>query len=63
MKKITIKDDSGNDYVLDNYLNFKNHIIKYHSVNGEGDNSLHLENERYFTVTKEFYNSIISLEK
>ena len=63
MKKITIKDDSGNNYVLDNYLNFKNHIIKYHSVNGEGDNSLHLENERYFTVTKEFYNSIISLEK
>ncbi len=63
MKKITIKDDLGNDYVLDNFLNFKNHIIKYHSVNGEGDNSLHLENGRYFTVTKEFYNNIISLEK
>ena len=61
MKEITIQDDYGNDYKIKNLKKFKNHIIKFHSKNGEGDNSLHVENGKYFKVTKAFYKKILSL--
>ena len=40
---------------------FKDHIQKYHSVNGRGDGSLHEENGYWFKVTDEFYSYIMSL--
>ena len=61
MKEITIQDDYGNDYKIKNLKKFKNHIIEFHSKNGEGDNSLHVENGKYFKVTKAFYKKILSL--
>ncbi len=61
MKRIFIKDDNGDDFLIENVEEFKNHIIKYHSFNGEGDNSIHEENGKYFTVTKKFFRFIKSL--
>ena len=61
MKRIFIEDDNGDNYYIENIKKFKNHIFKYHSIDGKGDNSLHEENGRYFTVTQEFYNLVKSL--
>ena len=58
MKKIIIQDDYGKNYVIEDLIEFKNHIKNFHSINGEGDNSLHEEKGRFFTVTKKFYNQI-----
>ena len=63
MKEIIIQDDYGNDYKIKNLKKFKNHIIEFHSNDGEGDNSLHVENGRYFKITKEFYKKILNLAK
>ena len=38
-KEFTIQDDNGNDYIINDLNEFRNHIIKYHSINGRGDNS------------------------
>ena len=39
----------------ENLNEFKNHIKKYHTVDGVGDNSLHIEGGRFFTISKTFY--------
>ena len=51
IKEFIIQDDSGNDYTVNDMENFRKHIIKYHSVNGRGDKSLHIEDGRNFTVS------------
>tara|TARA_B100002052_G_C15412770_1_gene389140 strand:- start:349 stop:534 length:186 start_codon:yes stop_codon:yes gene_type:complete len=61
MKKVFIKDDNGDNYLVNNIDKFKKHIFKYHSYNNQGDNSIHEENGRYFTVTKKFYKMIENL--
>ncbi len=61
MKKIVIKDNYGKDYEIKDIEKFKNHLTEFHSENGEGDNSLHEENGRYFTITKDFFNKINNL--
>ena len=61
MKKIYIKDDNGDDFLIENLEEFKKHIIKYHSHNNQGDNSIHEEKGRFFTVTKEFYKLVENL--
>jgi len=61
MKRIFIKDDNGDDFLVENIEKFKNHIIKFHSFNNEGDNSIHEEKGKYFTVTKKFFRHIKSL--
>ena len=61
MKKIYIKDNNGDDFLIENIEKFKNHLIKYHSINNEGDYSIHEENGKYFTVTKKFFKHIKSL--
>ena len=58
MKKIYIKDDNGDDFLIENIEEFKKHIIQYHSHRNQGDNSIHEENGRYITVTKKLYNFI-----
>ena len=40
---------------------FKEHIIKYHTYNGEPDGSIHEENGYWFKVTDEFYKKVMSL--
>ena len=58
MKKKFIKDDNGDDYLIENIDEFKIHIFKYHSCNNQGDNSIHEEKGRFFTVSKEFYRPV-----
>ena len=56
-----IKDDYGKDYEVKDLNAFKDHIQKYHSVNGRGDGSLHEENGYWFKVTDKFYEHVMSL--
>ncbi|HJN54226.1 MAG TPA: hypothetical protein QGI27_04075 [Flavobacteriaceae bacterium] len=61
MKEIIIKDDYGKDFKIKNLDEFKRHLINFHSINGEGDNSLHTEEGKYFIISKEFYKSVMEL--
>ena len=61
IKEFIIKDDNGNNYTVNDLENFRKHIIKYHSVNGRGDNNLHIEDGRNFTVSQKFFDKILSL--
>ena len=60
MRKI-IKDDFGNDFIIEDLKKFKNHLTAFHTIGGKADNSVHEENGRYFTITEEFYNKILHL--
>jgi len=51
----------GNKYVVKDILAFKEHIIKYHTLNGNPDGSIHEENGYYFKVDNEFYNKLKNL--
>tara|TARA_E500000178_G_C16386743_1_gene472575 strand:+ start:254 stop:433 length:180 start_codon:yes stop_codon:yes gene_type:complete len=51
----------GNEYLVQDILAFKVHIIKYHTVNGKPDGSIHEENGYYFKVDNEFYNKLKNL--
>ena len=58
---VTIDDDYGKKYKILNLQEFKNHLQKYHSINGKGDDSLHEDYGYFFKVTREFYSYIMSL--
>ena len=60
MRKI-IKDDFGNDFIIEDLKMFKNHLTAFHTNQGRGDNSVHEENGRYFTITEKFYKKIMQL--
>ena len=51
----------GNKYVVKDILAFKEHIIKYHTLDGKPDGSIHEENGYYFKVDNEFYNKLKNL--
>jgi len=51
----------GNKYVVKDILAFKEHIIQYHTLNGNPDGSIHEENGYYFKVDNEFYNKLKNL--
>ena len=51
----------GKEYVVHDIITFKEHIIKYHAVDGKPDGSIHEENGYYFKVDKEFYNKLKNL--
>ena len=36
-----LKDNQGNDYKVQDLEEFKNHILNYHTRNGEADYSIH----------------------
>ena len=61
MKEINIIDDYGRKYKIKNFKKFKDHILKYHTVNGKPDNSLHIENEMSFTITDKFFNKLMKI--
>ena len=52
---LKITDNSGKEYVVKDPQRFFDHLIKYHSNNNVGDNSIHEENKCYFTVTEELF--------
>lgn len=60
---LRISDDYGNQYIVEDPARFRQHLIDFHSKNGEGDYSLHEENGYWFTVTPEFYNRIMQMTK
>ena len=45
----------GNEYHVQDIQAFKEHIIKYHTYNGEPDGSIHEENGFYFRVDDKFF--------
>ena len=57
-----IKDIDGNDYIIYDLDNFKDHIVKYHTINGQPDNSIHEENGFYFLVNSDFYTKLNGLK-
>tara|TARA_B100000029_G_scaffold332974_1_gene325139 strand:+ start:582 stop:779 length:198 start_codon:yes stop_codon:yes gene_type:complete len=59
MKKLIVLSDDNREYEVNNPERFLNHLNKYHSKKGKGDNSIHEENGYYFTVTNDFYESIV----
>ena len=61
MKEINITDDYGRKYKIKNFKKFKDHILKYHTVNGKPDNSLHIENGMSFTITEKFINNLMKI--
>ena len=61
MKEVNIIDDYGRKYKIKNFKKFKDHILKYHTVNGKPDNSLHIENGMSFTITEKFFNKLMKI--
>ena len=53
-----VKSDDGREYNIPDINHFFKHLTDFHTVNGNGNNSLHEENGFYFTVTDEFYLSV-----
>jgi len=51
-----IKDLNGRDYKIPNLIDFKNHIMKYHTSKPDG--SIHEENGYYFRVDKNLFNKL-----
>ena len=63
MNKLTVKDNSGKDYTIDDPKRFKQHLLNFHISNGKADLSLHEENGYYFTVTTKLLNEVITFIK
>ena len=57
-----IKDINGNDYIIYDLDNFKDHIVKYHTINGQPDNSIHEENGFNFLINSDFYTKLNGLK-
>ena len=56
-----IQDIYGNEYEIQDLKSFISHIKKYHTVDGVGDNSLHIEGGRFFTISKTFYENLMKV--
>ncbi len=59
MKGHEITDDYGRKYKIKNLERFKEHILKYHTIDGKPDNSLHIENGMSFAITKHFFDKLM----
>ena len=57
--KVILKDDDGNDCLVENILDFQKHIITHHS----SGISIHEENGHYFRVDDAFRNKILNIIK
>ena len=57
--KVILKDDNGNDCIIENILDFQKHIDSYHSSGV----SIHEENGHYFRVDDNFRSKILSMIK
>ena len=59
-KTITVKDNSGQDYVVNDPQSFLKHLIQSHDVNRLTNGSTHVENGRSFNITKSFFEDVQS---
>ena len=55
--KVILKDDDGNDCLIENILDFQKHIITHHSSGV----SIHEENGDYFRVDDKFRENILKI--
>ncbi len=60
MNKLTVKDNNGKDYTIDDPSRFKKHLLDFHTSNDKANLSLHEENGYYFTVTTKLLNEVIT---
>tara|TARA_Y100000996_G_C22106148_1_gene471942 strand:- start:237 stop:416 length:180 start_codon:yes stop_codon:yes gene_type:complete len=51
----------GNEYIVQDITTFKEHIINYHTHNGEPDGSIHEENGFYFRIDDKFFKRLEKL--
>ena len=58
---VKITDIYGNYYDIPDIQIFKEHIIKYHTIDGKADNSIHEENGFYFKIDNQFFDNIKNL--
>ena len=63
MNKLTVKDNNGKDYTIDDPKRFKQHLLDFHTSNDKANLSLHEENGYYFTVTTKLLNEVITFIK
>jgi len=63
MNKLTVKDNNGKDYTIDDPIRFKQHLLDFHTLNDKANLSLHEENGYYFTVTTKLLNEVITFIK
>ena len=57
-KIITVKDTSGENYVVNDPQRFLDHLIQYHDVKRWTNGSSHYENNRSFNVTQSFFDDV-----
>ena len=57
--KVILKDDNGQDCVIENILDFQQHLEQFHGI----DVSIHEENGHYFRVDDTFREKINTLVK
>ena len=55
--KVILKDDNGNDCIIENILDFQKHIDSYHSSGV----SIHEENGHYFRVDDKFRENLVKI--
>ena len=60
MKKLMLKDNRGKNYQIEDPKSFHKHLLKFHSLNGIANNSIHEENGFYFTVTSGMLEEVTS---
>tara|TARA_Y100001935_G_scaffold189819_1_gene158051 strand:- start:1010 stop:1189 length:180 start_codon:yes stop_codon:yes gene_type:complete len=58
---VKLIDINGNEYIVQDITTFKEHIIKYHTYNGEPDDSIHEENGFYFRIDDKFFKRVKNL--
>ena len=51
MSQLIVKDNEGNNYIVDDPKLFWQHLSDYHTSKGKANLSLHEESGYYFTVT------------
>ena len=51
-------DNNGNNYIVDEPIKFKKHLIQFHTSEGIANFSLHEENGHYFTVTTKLLDEV-----
>ena len=60
MGKLVLKDNQGNDHIVEDVETMREHLLEYHCSDGRADQSLHEENGHYFVVTDEFFEKVMN---
>lgn len=58
MNQLIVKDNNGNNYVVDDPNRFRQHLYDFHTSNNKANLSLHEEKGHYFTVTSKLLDEV-----